>query len=108
MNEKTLSRAEVNRRIQSLTVDPWKNLSGNINGCHVNAWATGHRRRISRISICAIPKLGGNAAGAIKLAKQLKSATGLVIHWHGGMTGATINLDGSVISSFYVRTPKLP
>lgn len=85
-----LSRAETNRRLSQLSVDCWKNLSGHINGCHVNAWATGANRRIERVSICAIPKMGGNLTRAYQLAKQVKQLTGLVVHWHGGMIGGQL------------------
>lgn len=108
--EKSLSRAEVNRRISTLTVNPWKHLSGYIGGCHVNAWATGDRRRISRISIDAIPAKRGTAADAFKLAKALRALTGLTIHWHGGFIGQTMQADGKVFSTAWhsVVTPKLP
>ena len=87
-----LSRAEVARRLSNLSVDPWKNLSGYIAGCHVNAWASGARKRIDRISICAIPKMGGNLVAAFRLAKEVKTKTGLTIHWHGSnlMSGGVL------------------
>jgi hypothetical protein len=106
MKEVTLSRAEVNRRIQTLTVDPWKHLSGYINGCSVNAWATGHRRRIARISVCAISKQGGNLAKAIALAKELHRLTGLVVHYHGGLTGGQILNNGSRLNFPVTATPR--
>lgn len=84
MNTKqpSLSRAEVNRRIKTLTVNPWKDLSGEIDGCHVNAWATGARQRISRISVYSLPRTGNGAPKAMALARKLHAATGLTVHFN--------------------------
>jgi hypothetical protein len=106
MKEKTLSRAEVNRRLATLSVDPWKNLSGKIDGCSVNAWATGSRRRISRVSICALPNFGGNAGKALRLAKKISSLTGLVVHWHGGMTSGHFDNAGKLLRFPFPTAPK--
>lgn len=89
-SQKSLSRAEVARRIPTLKVDAWKDLSGRIEGCSVNAWATGYRRRIERVSICALPKFGSNLTTAYRLAKRIKLLTGLTVHFHGGMIGGNL------------------
>lgn len=85
-----LSRAETNRRISQLHVDAWKNLSGYIDGTHVNCWATGANRRIECVSICGIEKLGGNLAKTFRVAKMIKAATGLVVHFRFGMIGGVL------------------
>lgn len=99
---KSLSRAEVNRRIQTLTIDAWKHLSGYISGCSVNAWATSKHRRIERISVCAVIKQGGSTAKAFAVAKQLHAVTGLCVHFHGTMT-----VSGTIINGSVTRYPSI-
>jgi hypothetical protein len=93
---KSLSRAEVARRFSALKVDAWKDLSGEIDGCSVHAWATGSHRRIERVSVAAFPKNLGRLADSFRIGRALNKSTGLTTHISSVGLSATLNPDGTV------------
>lgn len=103
-----LSRAEVNRRLTTLAVDSFKDLSGEIGGCRVWAWATQKNRRIERVSISAKHGSSNPAPAALRVAKQIFCSTGLIVHFHGGGLNGQIGTDGRILVPRQTYTLPLP